>query len=59
MTCLLKLLLLDLKEEWVQLVVEMVKGDDELTLAALFDPFATKKKWTVFLSSQIKRIGWL
>lgn len=38
--------------------VEMVKGDDELTLAALLDPFATEKKWTVFLSSQIKRI-WL
>ena len=35
--------------------VEMVKGDDELTLAALLDPFATEK---VFLSSQIKRI-WL
>ena len=38
--------------------VEMVKGDDELTLAALLDPFATEKEVTVFLSSQIKRI-WL
>ena len=24
--------------------VEMVKGDDELTLAALLDPFATEKE---------------
>ena len=36
--------------------VEMVKGDDELTLAACLTHLRQKKKWTVFLSSQIKRV---
>ncbi len=35
-------------------VVEMVKGDDELTWLPLLTHLRQKKKWTVALSSQIK-----
>ena len=38
--------------------VEMVKGDDELTLAACLTRLRQKRKWMGFLSSRIKLI-WL
>ena len=37
--------------------VEMVKGDDELTLAALLDPFATEKEVEELLETQAEIIA--
>ena len=58
MTCLLKLLLLDLKEEWVQLRLKWSREMTNWLWLPCLTHLRQKKKWTVFLSSQIKRI-WL